>query len=210
MVHRSFHMTFVSVNFSIIRLTREVLKTFIQNRKTSKKYEMESSIIPWATGLYEEYNRTTLKFNGIHVDTQVRIPLLQISKKSELGIDRIGLFLTKWNVYHEVATKASFGELLQSRENDFNATCLCFQQKTRTRSVGFSKMSKRYVLKSHEMERKKYKSTITDYQCCNDSNHWIHCFAFNLDKKPTEMKSISPLTLEVHLPINSENTSSKL
>ena len=145
MVHRLFHMTFVSVNYSTIRMTRELLKTFIQNRKTSKKYEMESSIIPWSTGLYNRYNRTTLKFNGIHVDTQVRIPLLKISEKSEFEIDRIRLSLKKWNVYHEVATKASFGELLRSRKSDFNATCLCFQQKTRPRSVRFSKISKRYV-----------------------------------------------------------------
>ena len=162
---------------------------------------MESSIIPWSTGLYNRYNRTTLKFNGIHVDTQVRIPLLKISEKSEFEIDRIRLSLKKWNVYHEVATKASFGELLKSRKIDFNATCLCFQRKTRTRSVSFSKMSIR--LKSHEIERKKYKSAITDYQCCNDSNHWIHFFAFDLDKKPTEMKSISALTLIIHPPINS-------
>ena len=81
-----------------------------------------------------------MEFNGLHVNTEASIaPISEIRQDSfseDPVFDSTKIYAgqsskLKFDNYNEVATKKSFKDLLESREIDFEAVCLCFQYKLR-------------------------------------------------------------------------------
>ena len=138
-------------------------QTFIMDRTTAKEYELERSS-----------NSDYLRFNGLNVSTKEWILLFdwfdrawfycwvsRLLKGFNFDFYSSQLFneyryqssKIKFQKYHEVATKKSFNGLLESREIDYKAECLCFQQKLRILSNLIAKVI--FHLKQPINERKK-------------------------------------------------------